>query len=321
MSWKALVTAAAVAAACGRAVAAPATPTGSPAQSDAREGERNIQAVRTVVIPVGKATRKVKVSGKVTLLAMLPSNPNLSLIVFSVDQTEVGRATKPPYRTEWDSSYVPDGEHVAKWAAISADGTERGTGSANMLVTNPVHKSSPDSPTQPPSVGGTTQPADRPGPAAAPLPQEFTIYSSRKYGIRIEHPVPWSAKDQSASLPRGWVKGYWLVFSTDPIAQATYVVNLRHRLLQKKHTAESLLRAMPYLTDWAETMINGRTAFTTTAGSQTAKRVVHRAMILDGRDLWMMNCIDTSGRPADESKSLFTRMVQSLRVGEDKPAP
>jgi hypothetical protein len=35
-------------------------------------------------------------------------------------------------------------------------------------------------------------------------------------------------------------------------------------------------------------------------------------MLLDGRNLWMMNCIDTSGKSPSESKAMFMRMVNSL---------
>jgi hypothetical protein len=58
--------------------------------------------------------------------------------------------------------------------------------------------------------------------------------------------------------------------------------------------------------------VNGKEAFRTTQGSPESNRVVHRCLIVDGADIWMLNCIDTTGGPPDQSRILFDLVVNSL---------
>ena len=144
-------------------------------------------------------------------------------------------------------------------------------------------------------------------------------YRNDKYGVSIQHPSGWKVKNQSRSLPKDWVGGYWLVLSTEPVAKATSVVNIRHKLEPKDQTPESFAETSTYVKSWERIDINGRPALVTSAGMASSKRVVHRAIILGGRHVWMANLIDTSGKPESESKGLFMRMLQSLTLLE-KPS-
>jgi hypothetical protein len=265
------------------------------------------------------------VAGKITLAAVISSQTKPSEVVFYVDDKEVGRVAQTPFRCEWETASIPDGEHAAKWIALSAEGSELATGSTVLIVSNKgasSQKPSPEGPAPGPStrLKPPVTPEKKP---VVPKPEaEFTCYSSDSYDLSIEHPATWSVKDQTSGLPRGWKGGYWLVVSTDPLADATCVINLKHRMLDREHTADSFVKYTEYVASWGRSIINGHPVFTTTAGSPESKRVVHRVMMLDGRHLWMMNCIDTSGKPIDESRVLFQRIVQSLApAGTPADAP
>lgn len=271
---------------------------------------------RVISIPVGRDATKRPASSKVLLFAALPADQHIDAVVFYVDDKEIGRGKQQPYRAEWDSTRVKEGEYAARWSALDAKGAELASGSVTLVVANKV---APPPVVRPPRRVPSPVRPERPttsGPTPAPAAPDFVTYSSAEHAVRIDHPAGWVVKDETTSLPKGWQEGYWLIFSTDPLSSATYVVNLRHKLLQREHTAESFAKYTPYLATWEETTINGRPVFLTTAGTPDAKRVVHRVMILDGRHLWMMNCIDTSGKPAAQSKEIFMRMVKSLA-----PAP
>jgi hypothetical protein len=67
-----------------------------------------------------------------------------------------------------------------------------------------------------------------------------------------------------------------------------------------------------YLLQWNKVTVNDKTAFETTQGSAESSRVVHRKMIVDGKHIWMFNCIDQTGMPAADSKVMFDQVDNSL---------
>jgi len=249
---------------------------------------------RSVGIHRGTSPVKHSAVGKIMLTAFIPIGVQPSTVVFYLDNKEISRVERKPYSTDWDSTAVTDGEHLASWKAFDADDKELAAGSITLVVSN----------------GSINQTKDNNAKAEIPMERYF----SSLHKISFEHPAGWTVKDQSASVPKDWKEGYWLVLSTDPVAEALYVVNIRHRLLQTVHTSESFLKNTPYLSDWQQADIAGRPAFVTTAGLPSAKRVVHRIQMLDGRHLWMINFVDTSGRPADESKALMMKIAGSITI-------
>lgn len=313
---------------------APATPQASPARAE-----------RFIAMPAMASPIKHTVIGKITFAPLVSLKDKPVAVVFYVDAKEVGRITDAPYRYEWDTNVVADGEHAVKWAGISAEGKEISTGTAVIVVSNKTipapstpggpqsnptgtkpgssDKKPADSDANPPVAPFT--PSIRPIQPPHPEPKpsgDFTKYSSDSYDISIDHPATWSVKDQTSGLPKGWKSGYWLVVSTDPVAQSSCVVNVRHRMLDREHTADTFAKFTPYVASWTRSEINGRPVFSTTAGSAENKRVVHRIMMLDGRHLWMMNCIDTSGKSAEESRKIFLHIAQSLAPATvPEPAP
>jgi hypothetical protein len=78
-------------------------------------------------------------------------------------------------------------------------------------------------------------------------------------------------KDELSNAAKHNKDSYWLILSTDPVAQAEQVVNLRFKQLQREHTTESFIDFTPYVANWDKTESNGRTIFSTTVGTQEAK--------------------------------------------------
>lgn len=267
---------------------------------------------RLVQIPPMKSPAKAHVQGKLKLEALYRGLEAKS-VTFYIDDKEIGRAAAKPYSVEWDSAGVADGAHVARWSALGANGQEIGNGSLSIIVGN-----QPQPPSAPSGIGISPGPPHPVRPSVPPpshgltLTPGFTTYTNAEYGIRIEHPIGWTVKNETKNVEKDWVKGYWLVFSTDPVSKAKYVVNLRHRLGNTDQTPESFAKTDPYVLQWTRTNVNGRSAFTTTAGSPSSKRVVHRMIVLGGPHIWMLNMMDTSGKPAIESREVFMRIVNSL---------
>ncbi|MEN6372728.1 MAG: hypothetical protein ABFD64_12040 [Armatimonadota bacterium] len=254
---------------------------------------------RVITISRGTQPSKRPVTGKLTLIALPPSGIQPSSVIFYVDDKEIGKCEHRPYGVEWDSIGASDGEHCAVWKAFGPDNREIETGKVTLVVTN----------------NGLKTPSAEPAAAAKP---QMAQYSSKEHKVSLVYPAGWTVKDQSISVSKDWDEGYWLVLSTDPVAQAVYVVNIRHRMLKMEHTPESYLKSTPYLADWQQTNISGRTAFMTTAGLPSANRVVHRIQMIEGRHLWMINCIDTSGKAIDESKALVIQIAGSIKPSEAK---
>lgn len=259
----------------------------------------NVKPVQYVVIHAGESDQKPLVDGIVQLRAVVPNKLHAKTVIFYTDGRKFSQDSALPYFTKWDSTSVEAGEHIIKWAALDAEGTELDTGSVVLLTKSPV-----------------VNPSNNDVPSEG-LGEALAQYSSPLRGVRFTFLAAWTVKDQTASLPNTWEDGYWFVLSTDPVAQATCVINIRHKLLQQEHTPNSFVKYTPYLKTWEKTMIKGRYAFTSSTGSPENKRVTHRIMMLDGKHLFMLNCIDTSGEAPEISKETLMIIAVSIERLED----
>jgi hypothetical protein len=242
---------------------------------------------RTVVIAAGRSPVKLSVQGRLKFVAGY-SGVSTAKMTFSVDGMPIGELEKRPYSVDWESDSVPMAEHVVAWKAFDSNGQEVASGNMTLVTGKPV---------------------EQPGEVNTGAP---TSYTNETYGITIEHPSGWSAKDESKNLESGWNEGYWIVLSADPLSKATNVFNLRHRLSDVEQSPELFSKYATYVKTWERIDVGGRPAFFTSGGSESAKRVVHRCIILEGKHIWMANLIDTSGKPAAESKRLFLQMLRSM---------
>lgn len=253
--------------------------------------------VRSVVIVPGASSVKLTITGKLKLIAAYSGEP-VAKVAFTVDDKPVGDVKERPYSLAWDSQSLPIAEHIVAWKAIDSDGKETGRGSMTLLTGKPAE------------TPATTEPGQS---------KSLVPYSNHQLDLDMEIPSSWTAKDQSKNLEKDFKDGYWLVFSTDPVAKASLVFNLRYRVSEVDQTQESFAKYATYVQPWQRIDVSGRPAFFTTAGAESSKRVVHRCIILEGKKIWMANLIDTSGKPAAESKRAFQQMLRSINPDLAQP--
>jgi len=294
----------------------------APPTSPPTPGQRT-ETSKRIIIPAVKSEIKRNVSGSISISCSTPPNQVISSVVYYIDDKEVGRASATPFTINWNSATASNGEHIIRWSGLNENNKEVASGSMIITVSN-KSDSTQSVTTNTRNVNGTTPPNSSSGekpvtPTTAPM--QWTVYGNEKHKIWFEYPLAWTVKDQSSTLGKDWPGGYWFVVSTDPVASAEIVINIRHKLLSREHTSESFLKYNSYLTSWDQTDISGRDAFTTTDGTPALKRVVHRAIILEGRHCWMLRCIDTSGKPDSDSRSIFMRIAESLSLTPKQAPP
>jgi len=273
------------------------------------------------MIPIGGTgmQRSYVASGKVTLFART-AGPLKSPVSFYADNALIATVNAPPYLTTWDTTTVPDGPHKLTASAVNEKGETLWQGEATVTVDNKNASKIPLPP--PPAASKATGPVPPvgkgkpgnlpgsvpPGPTAAPAGQ---LYSNEKYGFQLMYPAGWKAADHTKDMKPKWKGGFWIVFtpqSPDP----KLTINLRHRKLDRPTTPENYVKYNGFLASWTRTEVAGMPAFKTTQGSQESKRVLHRALIVDGEHIWMLNCVDETGGSPAVSQKIFEDLLASL---------
>ena len=321
-----------------------------------------------MMVPIGAGgTTPRTVKGQVVFTAVARGSATPGSVVFYVQDKEIGRSTASPYRVEWDSRSVPDGQYIARSAAIGEAGEQVWTGEVKIIVANtsvpapakpapapkptlPVPKPSTPKPAgvaapsppkpgpaqapaaaRPPSVvappPSKPQPAPPPGPRPkpgtppghAPAPvtpaadTAWETYQSKAYGFSVAHPASAKARDESASMkPKG--KGaFWIAFTQKSGNKAEYAINVRHLNLMGSRTPDEYAKYNKYLLKWDRANVNGLAGFKTITGSPATKRVIHRTLLVDGSQVWMLNLTDLTGRDPAVTGKIFARVVESFK--------
>ncbi len=294
---------------------------GKTESGSANVGTSATQGISTTskIIPIGSPATSVPrvVSGKVTIGALVPQNVRPANIVFYADGKKIGSTKSRPFRLQnWDTASLPDGEHIFKVEALSADGSVAWSSETKVIVNNKNAGISVVSPQE--SKPAPNQPAAAPTTVRAPAtanPPKMEIFRSQRYGFSISYPSGWSVADLTSKMKPKWPGGFWFAFSPNS-ADRGITMNLRHRKEPSPVNAESFSKnpENSYVNIWQRTEVNGKEAFRTTQGSPQAKRLIHRCIILDGQSVWMMNCIDTTGSTSDKSRMYFDAFVNSLQM-------
>lgn len=283
---------------------------------------RGPEMVRPLMIGPNSSTAIARtIRGKVAATANPPREINPATVELFVDEKSIGSASQKPYMHEFDTTTIPDGEHMFKAVARDGNSAEVWNASVKVLVRNAegpgpsnpgYHGAAPS--TMP--VGGPPPGFGSPGPPppikAPGIPPLDKLYTSAKYGLSIRYPSGWVVLDQTPTMKPKTPGGFWLVFGTEPIGKSTQVVNLRRRKLESNTDADTFARYNKYVLKWERKTVLGATAFATTTGSPAAKRVTHRLILIKDGNAWMFNCIDTTGGTPDKSRSLLEAMVNTL---------
>lgn len=269
--------------------------------------------------------------GKFTIICVVPTDKQAAEVEVLLDGKSIGKAAGKPYKIDFDSTTVTDGDHIFKAIARDTDGKESWSAqtkvnirnsSSDALPYNNTHKS-PGTPAPAVNSDIKKEPAV-PEKHSAPVETAAQLldrtYISQTYGFSIRYPNNWTVKDETANIKPKQRGSVWVAFSGNPSTQDSLVVNVRRASLDKKTTADTFAKYNSYVMTWQKKTMLGSPAFATTTGTAASKRVIHRLIIIKDGYSWMLNCIDTTGKPEDASLSLFNSMVDSLQmVNSNKP--
>lgn len=138
------------------------------------------------------------------------------------------------------------------------------------------------------------------------------VYNNPVLSFSISYPQVWIALDKTAEMEPAQKGNAWVVFGTEPLDKAGLVVNVKRMQLEASTDVDTFAKYNSYVKSWKRTALLGSSAFVTTDGKPENRRVIHRAIIIKDGCAWMMNCIDTTGKPAAESKKIFDSMINTL---------
>lgn len=264
--------------------------------------------------PKDSLTAARAISGKVRVMAVFPSTVKASEVEFSMDGKSIGKSVSKPFRVDLDTSSVALGEHILKAAAKDASGAEAWSASTRARVdpsSGPVSSTFGNVevvpvPADSSPSDGSTKPADK---ASDAPPAVDRVYTSQTYGFSVSYPSSWAVKDDTVAASKRQSCAFWIIFGVEPI-----VVNVHARNLAPGTDPDKFAKYNPYVQSWTRKTTAGKPAFSTTSGSPDSHSVTHRLITLDQGRALMLNCVDKSGRPADESARLFDAIAQSLRT-------
>jgi len=264
--------------------------------------------------------------GNMMLVAVAPADIAASSFQFLADDKSIGTSTSKPFRMEYDMSSLPEGEHVLKAVAKDGEGNELWSAQTKIKVVPAKAKQSGVQ-----SEGKPKPPKDNAKPAKAPrnkrgaptqsnftLPSGITLdreYRSADHDVTLQYPGNWTFKDQSVSMKPRNPGDFWITFGQYPIDKAAIVVNVRRVALAKDTTAATFAKYNSYVRDWKEHTAHGCPAFLTTDKSASPKTLTHRMIVIEEGFALMVNCIDATGKPAEETLGLMEAMVASIKLG------
>ncbi len=137
-------------------------------------------------------------------------------------------------------------------------------------------------------------------------------YHNQKIGFSVKYPTGWKVNDISSAINSQKPGSVWITFREN--ATSPIIINIHTLKLQSKTNTEIFVKYNPYLKNWKRKLLLGSDAFFTCTGTSESKRVIHRAILIRDGYAWMMNCIDTSGKPATESAAIFEAVINTLQT-------
>lgn len=87
-------------------------------------------------VGISSPTDGAEVSGTITVAATAADNVGVSQVVFSVDDTAIGADETAPYEISWDTTALPDGDHVLTATAFDAAGNTGNAASVTVTIDN-----------------------------------------------------------------------------------------------------------------------------------------------------------------------------------------
>ncbi|MDO8586829.1 MAG: Ig-like domain-containing protein [Armatimonadota bacterium] len=412
--------------------------------------EEAASAVKKVIMVGPGYSRTLPVRGSVAVRANVPETAGAASVIFYLNGNGLGATTTAPYRVEWDTTSVEDGEYLVKSIASNAAGEEVWTAEVKVAVENkapaapptpvavppppapkpPTSASKPAiklpaaaskpapvarktttpaakppvlakipparpgaasttgkpptpkpsvvaqaplgpkppvppavkpsaipaakppvppaakppaipaaKPPAPPATRPPTKPAPKPSvspavkppavkppsppkppapsvakpPAPSPAAVAWKTYSNEKYGFAADYPGTAQVRNETSHMRPKGPGVFWIAFTQTVGGKPYYAINVRHMRLRQPGSPDKFAKYNPYLLKWDRASINGIEGFKTISGRSGSKRVIHRTLLVDNREVWMLNLTDVSGQDANVTGMVFKRFVESFR--------
>ena len=150
-----------------------------------------------------------------------------------------------------------------------------------------------------------------------PVAVEWQTYQDKKRNFSLLCPAVAVVADKSGAMKPKAPGSFWVAFTVKSQNKVSYVINVRHTNLAAETDPDIYTVKNPYLLSWERDAVNGMCAFKTT--SKDAGNTVHRAVLLDGKSVWMLNLTDSSGGAPDITAQIFDCVMRSLNVDGLEP--
>lgn len=295
--------------------------------------------VRSIAVgPADSVGVPRRVRGQILVTAILPTGTQTVSVELFCNNALLGQKSQSPYQAEFNSETVTDGPQTLKAVGLDANGKQVWTAITRIDVQN-QRTTIPTA--APPAPGAVKEPigpapAKKPTPAVLPTAPIATKkptapavktdnsglgnrFMSAKHEFSVRYPAGWSVSDKTSEMKPRRPGNIWVQFAPAKTANLKLIVNVRRMRLAPGTSADMFAKFNPYVGTWERKTALGSPAFATTTTVSPAE-VIHRLIIIKGGSAWMLNCIDTSGTPADSTKALFESVAGSLALGGSVPS-
>lgn len=254
------------------------------------------------------------IRGEVTVTAVPPNDVAVKSVAIYFDDTLIGQLIQGPFQVQYKTDAAADGSHQFKAIGMGENANEVWSAITKVEVRNSSKSAAlPVLPT--PSVNRNRNPEVKP---AAVMPNIDTklakTYSNSRCGFSVQYPAGWTTKDQTKAMKPNQPGNVWVELSPSASQKSGLVVNVRRMRLEPKTDADVFAKFNPYVSKWDRRTELDSQAFATTTDDAASKKIIHRLIVIKNGYAWMLNCIDTSGKPSDESKAIFDSIVGSLKI-------
>ena len=139
----------------------------------------------------------------------------------------------------------------------------------------------------------------------------WKTYRDKKRNFSLLCPANAQPADKSARIKPRTPGSFWTALT---LKKPSCVINVRHVNLAAEATADDYAESNQYLLEWERLTANGITGFWTTTLDPASGKATHRALLVDGKSVWMVNLADLTGGDPGATKQIFERVVRSLNV-------
>jgi len=84
-------------------------------------------------------------------------------------------------------------------------------------------------------------------------------------------------------------------------------------------TADSFAESEQFLLQWERVTASRINGFRTSSLDTVSGKVTRRALLVDGRSVWMLNLISPKGGDQATTRRIFERVLRSLNVNGTEP--